>query len=178
MPFPRCLRSARLSLVLHAVAVAALGIMAGFFWTYTINVSPALLTVDGAVYAQVQSAFNRHVRHALFFTFFFGPPVVAALALAAGRRQWRRAWFAGLGVSGLLYLLGIVFFTAQVNLPLNHYTESWNPQALPTDWAQTRERWNTANLWRSGVSAAAFVLALGALTCRALPQAERPTAAA
>ena len=167
-----------LSLLLHALAVAALGIMAGFFWTYAINVSPALLTVDGAVYAQVQSAFNRHVRHALFFCFFFGPPVVAALALVAGWRQWRRAWFAGLGVAALLYLLGIVFFTAQVNLPLNHYTESWGPQALPPDWAQTRERWNAANLWRSWASAAAFLLALGALAGRALPPPARPTAAA
>jgi anti-sigma-K factor RskA len=62
--------------------------------------------------------------------------------------------------------LGIVVFTAQVNLPLNAYTESWNPQALPADWARTRERWNAANLWRSVASAIAFVLAVAALAAR------------
>jgi len=54
-----------LPLALHALAVAAFGVMAGFFWTYSANVNLAMLTVDGATYATVQSAFNRHVRHAL-----------------------------------------------------------------------------------------------------------------
>ena len=55
------------------------GVMAGFFWTYSANVNLAMLTVDGATYATVQSAFNRHVRHALFFALFFG----IGLAIAA-----------------------------------------------------------------------------------------------
>lgn len=161
------------SLAFHALAIVLFGMMAGFFWTYSANVNLAMLTLDGATYATVQSAFNRHVRHALFFTFFFGPPPVAALALAIGWRQWRRGWFALLASAGLLYLLGIVFFTAQVNLPLNHYTESWDLSALPPDWAQTRAHWNAANLWRTCASAAAFALALGALAWRAALPAER-----
>ena len=167
-----------LSLSFHTLAVALFGIMAGFFGTYSANVNLAMLTMDGPTYATVQSAFNRHVRHALFFAFFFGPPPVAALALVAGWPQWRRGWFALLAIAGLLYLAGIVFFTAQVNLPLNHYTESWNPAALPDDWTQTRERWNAANLWRSGASAAAFALALGALAWRAASASKSQATAA
>lgn len=168
-----------LSLALHVLTVLGLGLMAGFFWTYSANVNLAMLTVDGPTYAIVQSAFNRHVRHALFFVFFFGPPVGAALALAANGRAWRQAWFATLALAGLLYLLGIVVFTAHVNLPLNYYTESWNPAALPSDWAHTRDRWNTANLWRTGASIGAFALALGALVWRTTPGAPpRATAAA
>lgn len=172
-------RALALALLLHALAVALLGLMAGFFATYSANVNLAMLAVDGATYATVQSAFNRHVRHALFFMCFFGPPPLAALALAAAWRQWRRGWFVLLAIAGLLYLLGIVFFTAQVNLPLNHYTDSWNPSALPDDWALTRARWNAANLWRSWVSLAAFALALGALVWRvASPSSEQAKAAA
>ena len=167
-----------LPLALHALAVAAFGMMAGFFWTYSANVNLAMLTVDGATYATVQSAFNRHVRHALFFALFFGPPPLAALALLAGWRQWRGGWFAALAMAGLLYLLGIVVFTAQVNLPLNHYTESWDPAALPADWAATRERWNAANLWRTVASAAAFALALAAVAWRAATPPRRPPAPA
>jgi len=103
---------------------------------------------------------------------------LAALALLAGWRQWRGGWFAALAMAGLLYLLGIVVFTAQVNLPLNHYTESWDPAALPADWAATRERWNAANLWRTGASAAAFALALAALVWLRATPPRRPPAPA
>ncbi len=152
---------------LHGFAVFAFGLMAGFFWAYGFNVSLATLQMDGASYAVVQSSLNRHVRHAMFFGFFFGPPVLCALALAASRDEWRRGWFGLLAFAGVLYALGIVLFTAQVNLPLNAYTESWDPRALPPDWAETRARWHAANLWRCAASALAFALSIVALALRA-----------
>ncbi|MGJ7497104.1 anthrone oxygenase family protein [Variovorax sp. RT4R15] len=151
---------------LHALAILWLGLMAGFFWAYSANVSVAMLQMDGATYAAVQSAFNRNVRHTLFFVFFFGPPLWCALALLAAWPQVRRVWWWCLAIAGVLYGLGIVVFTAQVNLPLNAYTESWNPQALPPDWAATRDAWNAANLWRTCANAVAFALAVMALALR------------
>ena len=155
-----------LALAPHALTVLWLGLMAGFFGTYSANVNMALLQMDGATYATVQSALNRNVRHALFFTLFFGPPVWCALALLAAWREHRAGWWRGLALVGAAYVLGIVFFTQQVNLPLNHTTESWNPQALPADWAGVRDRWNATNLWRAGLSLAAFAAALGTLVWR------------
>lgn len=58
----------------HFLAVVWLGLMAGFFGTYSCNVNLAMLQMDGATYATVQSALNRNVRHSLFFALFFGPP--------------------------------------------------------------------------------------------------------
>lgn len=161
---------------LHGLAVFAFGLMAGFFWAYGFNVSLATAQMDGASYAVVQSSLNRHVRHAMFFGFFFGPPVLSALALAAGRDEWRRGWFGLLAFAGVLYALGIVLFTAQVNLPLNAYTESWDPRALPPDWAETRARWNAANLWRCAASALAFALSIAALALRARAVADATAA--
>lgn len=166
------------SLACHALAIFWLGVMAGFFWTYSANVNFATLEMDGVTYARVQSALNRNVRHAMFFGFFFGPPLLCALALGMDWRAHRTLWWRSLLLAGLLYGLGIVVFTAQVNLPLNAYTESWNPLALPLDWALTRERWNAANLWRSVASAAAFGLALAALCARAAAQSSANSAAA
>ncbi len=81
IPMPASLsKLSMLSLVAHVIAVFSLGIMAGFFGTYAANVSPAMLNFDGPTYAMVQSAFNRHVRHMLFFVFFFGPMLWCALA--------------------------------------------------------------------------------------------------
>ena len=162
------------SLALHVVAVFFLGIMAGFFGTYSANVNLAMLQMDGATYATVQSALNRNVRHSLFFALFFGPPLWCALALATGWARRREAWWSTLAAVLLAYLLGIVFFTLQVNLPLNATTEAWNPQVLPADWAQVRARWNAANLWRALLSLAAFVAALATLVWRlAPPRADR-----
>lgn len=147
------------------LAVFSLGIMAGFFGTYTANINLATRELDGATYALVQSAFNRNVRHPLFFAFFFGPPWLCLLSLATAWRQ-RPGWWWLLAAVGLAYALGIVLFTHQVNLPLNRFTESWTPATPPADWALTRDAWNRANAWRAACSAALFALGLGALCWR------------
>lgn len=156
----------QVSAVSLVLAVYSLGIMAGFFGTYSGNVNRATLQLDGPTYALVQSAFNRHVRHALFFAFFFGPPLWCLLALLAAWRE-RPIWWWLVALVGLGYALGIVVFTREVNLPLNHLTESWTPATLPADWASTRDAWNRANLWRAGWSALLFGLGLVALQLRA-----------
>lgn len=170
--------SALLPLLPHALAVVWLGLMAGFFGTYSANVNLATLQMDGATYATVQSAFNRNVRHALFFGLFFGPPLWCALAIGMAWREHRALWWRLLALVGVAYLLGIVFFTQQVNLPLNYATEAWNPQALPADWARVRDQWNAANLWRAWLSLALFMAALGSLVVRkASPEAPARTSA-
>jgi uncharacterized membrane protein len=151
---------------LHVLTVIFMGIMAGFFWTYSANVNLAMLQMDGPTYATVQAALNRNVRHWMFFIFFFGTPLCCALALLVAWPARAQGWWLALAVAGLAYLLGIVVFTHQVNLPLNRLTEAWNPAALPVDWRQTRDSWNDANLVRSITSCVAFIIAVFALRCR------------
>ncbi len=150
-----------------ALASLAFGIMAGFFWTYTFNVNLAMLQVDGPTYAVVQSLFNENVRHAMFFSFFIGSAVLAILALAINIQHWKTAPFIMLALATIIYIAGIIIFTAQVNLPLNYYTESWNPKNLPADWSNIRTQWNNANATRVITSASSFVLSLAALVTRA-----------
>lgn len=165
----------RLSLSAHLATVLLLGLMAGFFATYSANVNLATLEFDGPTYAQVQSAFNRNVRHAGFFACFFGPLPLGLMALASAWTERRAAWWRLLALTVLAYALGIVLFTRQVNLPLNHLTESWTPATLPPDWATVRTAWNQANLWRSGLSLTLFAAGLAGLMWR---EASRPTPAA
>ena len=155
-----------ISCLTHLFSIMWLGLMAGFFWAYSINVSQALAQVDGATYASVQALLNQHVRHTAFFVFFFGAPAWVLLSLLPAWRQWRSAWWVCLATAGLLYALGIVVFTAQVNLPNNASTESWHPQHLPRDWVATRDAWRLANHWRTAVSVLSFVLACVALAIR------------
>lgn len=158
---PHCLSAAALGLL-----VFALGIMAGFFGTYSANVNLATRELDGPTYALVQSAFNRNVRHALFFAFFFGPLPLALLTLAVGWPGRHQAWWRLCAAILLLYAVAIVVFTRQVNLPLNYLTESWTAATLPDDWRAVRDAWNRANLWRALASAALFALGLLALALR------------
>ncbi len=151
-----------------ALAILMFGIMAGFFWTYTFNVNLATAQLDGATYARVQSLFNVNVRHAMFFSFFFGSAIAAVLALVLNYRHYRSPSFWLLASATVLYILGIIVFTKFINLPLNYYTESWNPEQLPSDWSATRASWNEANAGRVIISALAFVLSLAALLVRSL----------
>lgn len=175
--------TSRLSIACQAAGLLAMGIMAGFFWTYAINVNLAMLEMKGPVYATVQSALNRNVRHSMFFAFFFGPVPLVLAALALSWAQKRQSWWWLLAVAGLGYAIGIVWLTREINLPLNHLTESWSPNALPPDWMATRDAWNQANDWRAMISSAVFALSLLALglrlqaicPCKAPDQATPPS---
>jgi len=147
-------------------ATAVLGVMAGFFWTYTFNVNLAMATVNGSTYAQMQSLFNVHVRHLAFFSFFFGGVGFTALALLCSWRFRGQARFWLLMGAGVVYGVGIVLFTKSVNLPLNALTESWDPAAVPADWHAVRDAWNDANAVRVVTSGLAFALGLLALMLR------------
>jgi uncharacterized membrane protein len=150
-----------------ALATFVTGIMAGFFYTYTFNINLAMMQVDGATYATMQSLFNENVRHFVFFIFFFGGAAVPVLTLLVNWRHRKTFPFWLIVAAGVLYFLGIVIFTANVNLPLNYYTESWTPQALPADWMATRDAWNSANALRVLLASTSFFLYLIALVLRA-----------
>jgi len=143
------------------------GVMAGFFWTYTFNVNLAMLQVDGETYAKVQSLLNENVRHPMFFAFFFGGGLFSIIALLANVRLWRTVSFWLVALAGVIYAVGVIVFTQQVNLPLNYYTESWQPFNLPMDWMETRDRWNDANAVRVVTSFLPFLFCVVALALRA-----------
>ncbi|ADZ93114.1 DUF1772 domain-containing protein [Marinomonas mediterranea] len=151
------------------ITVLLFGLMAGFFATYSFNVNYAMLQVDGSTYATVQSLFNINVRHAGFFTCFFGAgiaPFVCALLSISNSKKAAILW----GVLGVCYVLGIILFTKHVNLPLNYYTESWAPANLPDDWQHIRDQWNHANYFRSAWSISLFVGSLFLLTHQFHPE--------
>ncbi|HPY39935.1 MAG TPA: DUF1772 domain-containing protein, partial [Thiolinea sp.] len=90
----------------------------------------------------------------------------AILALILNYKHYASPSFWLLAAAAVLYIFGIIVFTKVVNLPLNYYTESWNPELLPSDWEATRHSWNQANAWRTAVSGLAFILSLLALLWR------------
>ena len=82
-----------LSLAAQLLTILLLGLMVSTFATYSANVNLATLELDGPTYAQVQSAFNRNVRHAGFFACFIGPLPLGLLAMAAAWPDRQAAWW-------------------------------------------------------------------------------------
>ncbi|WP_281543819.1 DUF1772 domain-containing protein [Grimontia sp. SpTr1] len=146
--------------VLGVSSTILLGLMAGFFATYSFNVNMAMLEVDGETYASVQPLFNQNVRHTAFFVCFFGAGLLPLVTGVYWFKEKQTMISLGWLLIALTYILGIIVFTRFVNLPLNYYTESWDPSLLPTDWEVVREEWNRANFFRSIVSIVVFIGAL------------------
>ena len=141
------------------LALLPLGLMAGFFFAFAIDVAPAMTQLDASGYIGTQQAINRAVRHPAFGAAFFGsaalPWIVAALALWTGERVRALGW----ALVGLGYGAGVVGITAGINLPINEALAGWNPQQPPADWQAARDRWNEANNVRAWASALCFAAA-------------------
>ncbi len=149
------------------ISLIVLGIMAGFFWTYTINVNRAMLQVDGKTYAVVQSLFNQNVRHSMFFSFYFGGVLAPLIAIVANWKSYKTAPFWLMVAAFAVYLGGVFIYTSMVNLPLNEITEAWDPANVPSDWTTIRQAWNDANAFRTIMAFIAFVANALALMFRA-----------
>lgn len=147
---------------LQVLATGLLGLMAGFFFAFWVDVAPAMLELDAAGYIHTQQAINRVVRNAAFGAAYFGaaavPLLAAAFLLVAGRRKEAALWLA----IALSYLLGVFWLTREVNVPINNALAAWNPAAPPADWATARARWNEANFVRGMANLAAFAAAVAA----------------
>lgn len=150
--------------VLFALALLAAALSAGFFYTFSILVMPALATADAATAIVAMQKINLSVRTALFAFAFFGAPALALLAAAAaglaGHR--RAAWLALLG--GLLQVGAVFAVTMLVNVPLNEAlapVAASGPAAAAT-WASYDVQWTPWNHVRAVGAAVSFLLLLAA----------------
>ena len=162
-----------LAIALKILATLLLGLMAGFFFAFWVDVAPAMRELDAEGYIRTQQAVNRAVRNVPFALAYFGAaavPLLAAAALWIARRRREAALWLAIAVS---YLVGVFFLTREVNIPINEALALWNPAAAPAEWADARDRWNTANLVRGVIAAASFAAALVALAWR--PAAGSPS---
>lgn len=140
------------------LATIACGLTAGFFFAWTVSITPGTALLDDAGYIAAMQSINRAVRNAGFFAAFFGtvPLTVAALALLWRRGPSASAW---LVVAGLVLYLAAFVITAAANVPLNERlaTATDTPGAdLAAIRAAYEGPWNAWNLTRTVASGAAF----------------------
>jgi len=139
------------------------GAIFGFFYAWICSTMWGLDAADPSVAIAAMQAMNASVRNAVFFPAFFLTPVVLAatstLALAQGRRVSAKAFAA----AAVVYLLGGLFATMLVNVPMNEalalVTIPETTEAARDIWQIYSEPWQVWNVARTVASGVALMLA-------------------
>lgn len=150
--------------LLTFTTILSLGLMAGFFYAFSVTGMPGLDLTAPPVAVEAMQGINTAVRNPVFFVTFFLSPVFAVLAAGAlaicGNRL--AGWL--MGLAGVTYLVGGLILTMTVNVPMNEALATLPPEAAtPADWAAYSARWTFWNTMRTAVSMAALLLAAAAL---------------
>ncbi|HYD78653.1 MAG TPA: anthrone oxygenase family protein [Paucimonas sp.] len=144
---------------LEIAAVLLLGLMAGFFFAFAVDVAPAMTRLDASAYITTQQWINRTVRNAVFGAAYFGsallPFMAAAAVFHAGRRKRALLWLA----IAVAYFVAVFWVTRAINVPINNELATWNAAAPPASWIQARDTWNQSNLVRTMAAAVCFLCA-------------------
>lgn len=155
------------------IAVITLfAMMTGFFYSFSVTVMPGLDVTppDSAVLAM--QGVNRAVRNGVFFaTFFLGP----VLAIVVAGWMWLAGYRRGalkLIAAALIYGIGVIALTAQVNVPMNEALALVTGDLTNSDsvWSGYSPRWTGWNTVRTVLSGVAMLLAISAL-----PPIRKPT---
>ncbi|MGB7184237.1 MAG: anthrone oxygenase family protein [Burkholderiaceae bacterium] len=143
------------------------GLMAGFFYAYSVSVMPGLDASSPGVAIEAMQGINREVRNLVFLTTFMFTPVAAGI-LATGwlmRGQARvAAWLAAALVA---YGLGVVLTTSSIHVPMNDalavFKSDVGPQIVAEQWQAYSVRWTKYNHLRALSSAVAMLLTVAGL---------------
>jgi uncharacterized membrane protein len=157
----------------EVAAVVLLGLMAGFFFAFAVDVVPAMELLDASSYVATQQLINKVVRNAAFGSVYFGSTLMPFLAAITclGAAQKRRAllWL----LIALAYFIAVFWVTRSVNVPINNELAAWNPAMPPPSWIEARDAWNQSNLLRAWAAALCFIAAAVLMAVR--PRAARGT---
>ena len=145
-----------ITLAVEVLATCLLGVMAGFFFAFAVDVVPAMVNLDPSGYITTQQWINRVVRNATFGGIYFGsvllPFAAAAAVFWCGRRKAALAWM----LIALTYFVAVFWVTRTVNVPINNELALWQPALPPSNWQAARDTWNQSNLARTWASLVCF----------------------
>ena len=155
------------SLTHRAVLVPALGcgLMAGFFFAFSICVMRALSATPPEHGISAMQSINVAVINPWFLTPFFGMAVLSVLLNIAAVMRWQEPGAAYVMAGGLLYLFGTFLVTILFNVPRNNALAAVEAASKEgtTLWANyliTWTRWNHVRTIAALVAAASFTIAL------------------
>ena len=136
------------------VLTLTFGVMAGFFYAFSVTVMPGLDLRAASEAEAAMRAINEAVRNGVFFATFFGPVPFGAAVTVAALMSGRRRAAALTGLATLIYAGGVVAVTASINVPMNEALAAGS-----LDWADYSPDWTYWSHVRGALALAAAVLA-------------------
>jgi uncharacterized membrane protein len=149
----------KLLLATRVAAVLLLGIFAGGV-SFTV-IAPSLMELPGPAYTRYWQALN--VDYGLAMPILLMTSIVLVLVATVLSYQHGRLIFV-LSALALLLIVLAVALTLTIMEPLNRLADTWNPDQLPTDWEQVRQRWLAWHTVRTVLAVGAFAALLSAHT--------------
>jgi uncharacterized membrane protein len=153
------LASATFDRALAGVCALWVGVMAGFFFAFSVVVMPGFDEADPLTAMAAMQAINDAVQNAVFFLGFFGAPVLCLAVIARGLVRRDRAGWLGVA-AGVAYLVGVFGVTVGFNVPLNDDLAALDP-TLPANAPAMGDyirEWTAWNHVRTVAGVVAFAL--------------------
>lgn len=151
----------RVILALSILVTSLFGLMAGFFYAFSVTVMPGLDLAAPAVSIEAMQVVNIAVRNSVFFVTFFLTPVFAlGLALLMWFKSYRRAAML-MAIASVVYLAGGLILTMQIHVPMNEALAVVSVDATnaASIWSQYSESWTPWNTVRTVFSSLALIFA-------------------
>jgi len=144
------------------MTAATTALMAGLFYAFSCSVNLGLARLSNAEYISAMQSINRAIQNPIFFTAFFGAPILLPVSvfLHYGQSLSMRFWF--LLAATIIYLIGTFGVTIFGNVPLNNTLDRFDLQAASEDETALQRvnfegRWNNLNTIRTVSSTLAVV---------------------
>ncbi|MFD0904911.1 anthrone oxygenase family protein [Actinomadura sediminis] len=153
------------TMIFAALSLVAAAGMAGTFFGFSTGVMPGLNAARPSSAIDAMQGVNQKIQNPLFVAMFVMTPVIAVVAaillLTLDQKAAAVLFFVAAGV----YVLGALFPSFAVNIPLNEALDKAGIPADPAEaarvWADYSGRWTTWNTVRA-IAGWASVLAMAA----------------
>lgn len=145
-----------------AVTLALIGAIAGVFYAFSVSVMRGLDAIEPDHAIRAMQSINRKILNPVFLATFTLAPVFAAITGAL--LLWLdQTWAAIISfLAGVTYVLGAIFPTATVNVPLNNRLEAATVSTDPTGaarlWSDYSTRWTRWNTIRALITSLSLLL--------------------
>jgi uncharacterized membrane protein len=146
--------------VLTLLTALGSGLVAGFFFAFSILVMPALGRVPAAEGARAMQEINIVAINPWLMTALFGTAVLAAATMTVSVFEWNDAFAPYLLAGGIAYLIGAPGVTMAANVPRNNELAEVDPESADGQavWARYLKEWTAWNHVRTVVPFAATAL--------------------
>jgi len=149
--------------VLTLIAALGCGLVAGFFFAFSVAVMKSLARLPAAQGMAAMQSINVAVITPLFMLALFGTGLACVALAVSSLFMWDEPFAVYLLIGGILYLVGVILLTIVYHVPRNDALAAAEPNSADAAklWARYLAEWTTWNHVRTATAlAAAAVLTI------------------